>query len=62
MKISCTGKEKLLMKMFYWHKYEIPNLDRIGAPVRVHLTENCEIIECSAKAEESIREAKSYEL
>jgi len=34
---------------------------RIGAPVRVHLTENCEIIECSAKAEESIREAKSYE-
>jgi hypothetical protein len=33
---------------------------RIGAPIRVHLTENCEIIECSPKAAASIREVKSY--
>lgn len=31
---------------------------KIGAAVRVHLTENCEIIECTADAEASIREAK----
>lgn len=30
---------------------------KIGAPVRVHLTENCEIIECTADAEASIRAA-----
>lgn len=34
---------------------------KVGAPVRVHLTENCEIIECSDVAEKSIRGAKSYE-
>lgn len=34
---------------------------KVGAPIRVHLTENCEIIECSADAEASIRAAKSYE-
>jgi hypothetical protein len=34
---------------------------KIGAPIRVHLTENCEIIACSPKAEKSIREAPSYE-
>lgn len=28
---------------------------KIGAPIRVHLTENCEIIECTLKAEASIR-------
>ena len=34
---------------------------KVGAPIRVHLTENCEIIECSGKAEASIRAVKSYE-
>ena len=34
---------------------------KIGAPVRIHLTENCEIIACSAKAAVSILEAPSYE-
>jgi hypothetical protein len=34
---------------------------KVGAPIRIHLTENCEIVECSAKAEASIRAAKSYE-
>lgn len=31
---------------------------KVGAPIRVHLTENCEIIECTKKAEQSIRGAK----
>lgn len=30
---------------------------KVGAPVRIHLTENCEIIECSGIAEASIRQA-----
>ncbi len=34
---------------------------KIGAPIRVHLTENCEIIECSTQAAKSIRTVKSYE-
>ena len=34
---------------------------KIGAPIRVHLTENCEIIECSTRAEASIKSVKSYE-
>lgn len=34
---------------------------KIGAPVKVHLTENCEIIECTTRAEASIREVKNYE-
>jgi hypothetical protein len=33
---------------------------KIGAPIRVHLTENCEIIECSNVATRSIKEAKTY--
>lgn len=33
---------------------------KIGNPIRVHLTENCEIIECTEAAAASIREAKSY--
>lgn len=35
---------------------------KIGVAVsRVHLTENCEIIECTAKAEKSIRRIKADE-
>ena len=33
---------------------------KVGAPVRVHLTENCEIVECSAAATQSIKEAATY--
>ncbi len=33
---------------------------KVGAPVNVHLTENCEIIECNAVSEKSIREAKTH--
>lgn len=31
---------------------------RVGPPVHIHLTENCEIILCTAEAEASIRAAK----
>ncbi len=34
---------------------------KIGVPVRIHLTENCEIIECSDVAKASISGAKNYE-
>ncbi len=34
---------------------------KIGAPIHIHLTEICEIIECLEAAEQSIRAAKSYE-
>lgn len=33
---------------------------KISAPVQIHLTENCEIIEASADAEKSIREHPVY--
>lgn len=34
---------------------------KVGAPVRIHLTETCEIIECSDTAAASIKGARSYE-
>ncbi|MDJ0950933.1 MAG: hypothetical protein QNJ94_18635 [Alphaproteobacteria bacterium] len=33
---------------------------KVGAPIRVHLTENCEIIECTAEAADSIRAHEAY--
>lgn len=33
---------------------------KVGAPIRVALTENCEIIECTTEAERSIRAQKCY--
>ena len=35
---------------------------KVGAIVRIHLTENCEIIECTDRAEQSIRKIKTYEV
>ena len=35
---------------------------KIGEPVEIDLTENCEIIACTPTAEASIREAKSHEV
>ena len=34
---------------------------KVGAPIHVELTENCEIIECSDKAALSIKEQPNYE-
>lgn len=33
---------------------------KVGAPVTVHLTENCEIIQCSKDAQASIERAPNY--
>ena len=33
---------------------------KVGAPVRIQLTEACEIIECSSGAEKSIRRVKTH--
>lgn len=33
---------------------------KIGVPVDISLTENCEIIKCTPEAEESIKNAKPY--
>lgn len=34
---------------------------KVGVPVEIELTENCEIIACTSEAEASIRALKSYE-
>lgn len=34
---------------------------KVGVPIKVHLTENCEIIECTPETQISICEIKSYE-
>ena len=33
---------------------------KVGAPVKIHLTENCEIIQCSKDAQSSIAGAPNY--
>lgn len=35
--------------------YGLSTKSKVGAPIRIHLTEICEIIECSDEAEASIR-------
>ncbi len=40
----------------------IDESSKVGAPITVHLTENCEIILCSPEAEKTIREIKTYEV
>lgn len=35
---------------------------KVGAPIRVHLTETCEIIECTPRAEASIVSAPTHEV
>lgn len=41
--------------------YGLSDESKIGSSIRVHLTETCEIIQCSKEAERSIREFPSYE-
>lgn len=70
---SYNGRECVLnesRRLWYWkpadgQKYlsgvavaGVDSESKIGAPIRVHLTENCEIIECSDKAQKSLRGAK----
>lgn len=73
---SYNGRECVLnesRRLWYWkpangQKYlsgvavaGLSNESKVGAPIRIYLTENCEVIECSEKAEKSIREAKTDE-
>ncbi len=65
------GRECVLTqsrRLWYWDAKYLSGVanhgldagSKIGEPVaRLHLTENCEIIECTAAAEASIRESKS---
>lgn len=74
---SHNGRECVLLesrRLWYWkpadnQKYlsgvataGLDSTSKVGAPLpRLHLSENCEIIECTAKAEASIRRAKTDE-
>lgn len=73
---SQNGRECVLSnarRLWYWKPAKgaaflsgiaVEGLDKsskIGAPVRIHLTENCEIIECTATASKSIQGMPSYE-
>jgi len=72
---SYNGRECVLnesRRLWYWKAAKgaflsgvaasgLSKESKIGDPIRVHLTENCEIIECSDQAEKSIRGAKNYE-
>lgn len=73
---SYNGRECVLnesRRLWYWkpaggQKYlsgvavaGVDSESKIGAPIRIHLTENCEIIECSDKAQKSLRGAKTDE-
>ena len=42
-------------------KYGIDETSKVGAPIRIHLTESCEIIECTIDAAKSIKEAREHE-
>ena len=71
--LAYEGRECLLAdarRLWYWKPanggaflsgvaiYGLDGASKVGEPVKIHLTENCEIIACSAEAERSIRGAK----
>ena len=73
---STNGRECVLSesrRLWYWKPangqaflsgvaaYGLDSASKIGAPVKIHLTENCEIIECSDAAKASISGAPNYE-
>ncbi len=73
---SYNGRECVLResrRLWYWRPANgaaflsgvategIDDSSKVGAPIKVHLTENCEIIECSERAIQSIRKAANYE-
>lgn len=68
---SCSLKES--RRLYYWKTKPngsdflsgialngLHEGSKVGGPVTIHLTENCEIIECSPESEKSIREAVSH--
>lgn len=73
--VSYNGRECVLnesRRLWYWKPANgmaflsgvasegLDSASKVGGPVRIHLTENCEIIETTKAAEKSIREASSY--
>jgi len=73
--VSHSGRECVLedsRRLWFWKAargaflsgvavYGLHEDSKIGDPVKIHLTENCEIILCTADAEQSIRGLKSHE-
>ena len=74
---SYSGRECLLneaRRLWYWKPaggqaflsgvatHGLDPASKVGNPIRIHLTENCELIECTAVAEASIRGARSHEV
>ena len=66
---SCVLKEA--RRLGYWKakkgsflsavaKYVIDTASKVGCEVDIELTENCEIIVCSAESEKTIRDQESY--
>lgn len=70
-----NGRECLLLesrRLWYWKVANngvslsgvategLTDESKVGAPIDVHLTENCEIILCNAAAEKSIRNMKVH--
>ena len=70
-----SGRECVLResrRLWYWKPAEgaaflsgvadlgLDESSKLGRPTRVHLTENCEIIQCTERAEKSIRAQGSH--
>ena len=75
--VSHNGRECVLKgarRLWYWKPANgaaflsgvategLSDTSKVGAPVDTHLTENCEILLCTDKAEKSIRGAKNHEV
>lgn len=73
--VSHDGRQCVLKKsrrLWYWKPANgatflsgvasqgLDESSKVGAPVTIHLTENCEIIKVKKSAIESIRDAKTY--
>lgn len=72
---AASGREAVLnesRRLWYWKSRKgsflsgvardgLDDESKVGGPIRIHLTETCEIIECSQEAEKTIREAKTHE-
>lgn len=74
--VSTNGRECVLSdsrRLWYWKPANDASFlsgvaseglhedSKVGAPVDIHLTENCEIILCNAQSAKSIMEAKNHE-
>jgi hypothetical protein len=66
---ACTLNEA--RRLWYWKPFEgaflsavavsgLSDESKIGVPVDIHLTDDCEIILCTHDAEQSIRSKKDY--